>query len=164
MTPSAARHLIDRAFRVAQAERTVTCLVFPKDVQELDAEAPAHEHDTIHTSVGYSKSSVAPCAKELERAASVLNQDERVAMLVGAGAQGAVDEVIAVADRLSAGVAKALLGRAVVPDDLPFVTGAIGLLGTKPSWNLNGAYSRKQALVMADAFAEQGVSWYEEPV
>lgn len=136
MTPAAARHLVDRAFRIAKTERTVTCLVIPKDVQELDAEEPAHAHDTIHTSIGYSKSSLVPCPEELERAANVLNAGERVAMLVGAGAKGAVDEVVAVADKLSAGLAKALLGRAVVPDELPFVTGSIGLLGTKPSWNL----------------------------
>jgi pyruvate dehydrogenase (quinone) len=66
----------------------------------------------------------------------VLNAGNRVAMLVGAGALGATDEVIEVADRLGAGVAKALLGKAAVPDELPFVTGAIGLLGTRPSWNL----------------------------
>jgi pyruvate dehydrogenase (quinone) len=137
MSPESLRHLVDRAMRIAKAERTVTCLVFPKDVQELDAVAvPPHEHDTVHTSVGYVAPRVVPVEKELDRAASVLNAGRKVAMLVGAGARGAGSEVIAVAEALGAGVAKALLGRAVIPDDLPFVTGSIGLLGTKPSWDL----------------------------
>jgi pyruvate dehydrogenase (quinone) len=136
MTPEAIRHLVDRAFRVAKAERTVTCLIVPKDIQELDAVQPPHAHDTVHTSVGWVAPHVVPPQAELERAAEILNAGEKVAMLVGRGARDAVDEIIAVADRLSAGVAKALLGRAVVPDDLPFVTGSIGLLGTEPSWNM----------------------------
>ena len=74
-----------------------------------------------------------PNEHDLRAAARILNEGKRIAMLVGAGALGATDEVIAVADRLGAGCAKALLGLAVVPDDLPWVTGAIGLLGTKPS-------------------------------
>ena len=77
-----------------------------------------------------------PQADDLQRAADVLNAGKRVAMLVGAGALHATDEVIQVAEVLGAGVAKALLGRAAVPDDLPFVTGQIGLLGTRPSWDL----------------------------
>jgi len=136
MTAESARHLVDRAVRIARAERTVTCIIVPKDVQELDAAEPAHAHDTVHTSVGYIRPSVIPPEAELDRAADILNAGEKVAMLVGIGARDAVDETIAVAERLSAGVAKALLGRAVLPDDLPFVTGSIGLLGTKPSWNL----------------------------
>jgi pyruvate dehydrogenase (quinone) len=136
MTPEAARHLLDRAVRIAKAERTVTCLIVPKDVQELDAAPPSHAHDTVHSSLGHDAPLVQPPEAALQRAAEILNVGEKVAMLVGAGASNAVDEVIEVAERLSAGVAKALLGRAVLPDDLPFVTGAIGLLGTKPSWNL----------------------------
>jgi pyruvate dehydrogenase (quinone) len=136
MTPSAIRHLTDRAVRIARAERTVTCLIIPKDVQELDAAEPEHEHDTVHTSVGYARPRVVPAQDELQRAADVLNSGERVAMLVGNGARGALDEVIAVAERLSAGVAKALLGLTLLSDDLPYVTGSIGLLGTKPSWDL----------------------------
>jgi pyruvate dehydrogenase (quinone) len=136
MTPESARHLIDRAFRIAKAERTVTCLIFPKDVQELAAHEAPRAHDTVHTSVGYVAPTVVPPQSELVRAAALLNAGEKVAMLIGNGARGAVDEVIATAERLSAGLAKALLGRAVVPDDLPFVTGSIGLLGTKPSYDL----------------------------
>ena len=136
MTPGAARHLIDRAFRIAQAERTVTCVIVPKDVQELDAAEPAHAHDTVHTGLGSPRPVILPNDRELDAAAEILNAGERVAILVGAGAAGAVEEVIAVAEKLGAGAAKALLGRAVLPDDLPFVTGSIGLLGTKPSFQM----------------------------
>src|SRR5699024_2218136 len=105
--------------------------------QEMDAvETPAHAHDTVHTSAGYSPPRVIPSEPDLKRAAEILNQGERVAMLVGAGALGALDEILFVQDLTGAGVAKALLGRAVLPDDLPFVTGPIGLLGSKPSWDL----------------------------
>ncbi|HEX3926409.1 MAG TPA: thiamine pyrophosphate-requiring protein [Gemmatimonadales bacterium] len=135
--PAQARHLIDRAARIALSERTVTCLIIPTDIQELDAvETPPREHGTVHSSAGYVRPRVVPPVSELERAAGVLNAGERVAMLVGAGALGAEEDVIAVADALGAGVAKALLGKAVVPDSLPFVTGPIGLLGTQPSWQM----------------------------
>ena len=135
--PEQVRHVVDRALRIAKAERTVTCLIFPGDVQTLDAvEQPPHEHGTIHSAIGHPAPRVMPRQADLERAAEVLNAGERVAMLVGQGALGAPDEVIEVADVLGAGVAKALLGKAAVPDDLPFVTGSIGLLGTKPSYSL----------------------------
>ncbi|WP_394839259.1 thiamine pyrophosphate-requiring protein [Pendulispora rubella] len=137
MSPEAARHVIDRAIRIAYAERTVTCVIVPKDIQEAAAvPVPPHEHDTVHTSVGYAPAHVTPSETELKRAADVLNAGERIAMLVGAGAAQAAEEVMAVAERLRAGVAKALLGRAVLADDLPYVTGAIGLLGTRPSYDM----------------------------
>ncbi len=136
-TPAAARHVIDRAIRIALAERTVTCVIVPNDIQEMDAvEDPPHAHGTIHSSTGYAYPRVVPEDVELRRAADVLNSGERVAMLIGAGAIRAADEVVATADVLGAGVAKALLGKAALPDELPFVTGAIGLLGTEPSWHL----------------------------
>jgi pyruvate dehydrogenase (quinone) len=135
--PEQMRHLVDRAFRIAAAERTVTCLIIPNDVAGMPAVAtPPHEHGTIHSSVGYSRPTIVPAPADLQRAAEVLNGGKKVAMLVGAGALGAADEVIEVAELLGAGVAKALLGKAALPDDLPFVTGAIGLLGTRPSWDL----------------------------
>ncbi|HEX3775897.1 MAG TPA: thiamine pyrophosphate-requiring protein [Polyangiaceae bacterium] len=137
VTAESAKLLIDRAVRIAKAERTVTCVIFPKDVQELDAVLePAHAHDQVPTSLDYAEPRVIPLPAQLERAAEILNRGERVAMLVGNGARGAVDEVLAIAERLGAGVAKALLGRAGVPDDLPYVTGPIGLLGTRPSYEL----------------------------
>src|SRR3569623_69997 len=136
-SPTQMRHVTDRAFRIAQAMRTVTCSIVPNDVQEMPAvPKPAHVHGTLHSGVGYSSPRVLPTDSDLDRAAAVLNDGRRVAMLIGAGAMGAADEVIEVADLLGAGVAKALLGKDVLPDDLPFVTGSIGLLGTKPSWDL----------------------------
>jgi pyruvate dehydrogenase (quinone) len=130
------RHLIDRAYRIAKSERRVTCIILPNDLQLAAMEQPTHEHGMTHSGVGIELSPVVPDAAALARAAEVLNAGEKVAMLVGAGALRATDEVIAVAERLGAGVAKALLGKAAVPDDLPFCTGSIGLLGTKASWDL----------------------------
>ncbi len=131
------RQLIDRAVRIAIAERTVTCIIIPKDVQDLDAvEKPPHIHNTVHTGIGYSYPHITPSQDDLQRAADILNAGKKVAILVGAGALDASDEVAEVADLLGCGVAKALLGKAALPDDLPFVTGGLGLLGTTPSWNM----------------------------
>src|SRR5262249_34932350 len=135
-SPPQMRHLVDRAFRIAFAERAVTCIIVPKDLQELPAEEPGHAHDTIHSSIGWSAPRIVPLERDLERAAEVLNAGKKVAILVGAGARRAADLVVQMADKTGAGVAKALLGKDVLPDDLPFVTGAIGLLGTRPSWEL----------------------------
>ncbi len=135
--PAQVRHLVDRAVRIAKAERTVTCIIIPNDLQEAKAvEEPPHEHGTIHSGIGHSSSHILPNEKDLHRAAAILNEGKRVAILIGAGALHAGDEVIEAADILGAGVAKALLGKAALPDDLPFVTGSIGLLGTKPSWDM----------------------------
>jgi pyruvate dehydrogenase (quinone) len=135
--PEQVRHLVDRAIRIARVERTVTCIILPSDVQELPAvPEPPRKHGTIHSGIGLSQPRVVPSDRDLRRAADVLNAGTRVAMLVGAGALAATDEVIEVADVLGAGVAKALLGKAAIADDYPFVTGSIGLLGTKPSWDL----------------------------
>ncbi len=136
-TPAQMRHIVDRAVRIARAMRTVTCIIIPNDVQEMDAvPVPPRAHGTVHSGVAYSSPRVVPTEADLDRAAEILNAGERVAMLVGAGALHATDEVIEVAELLGAGVAKALLGKAAVPDDLPFVTGSIGLLGTEPSYDL----------------------------
>ena len=134
--PSQMRHLIDRALRIARAERTPTAIILPNDLQELEAEAPARVHGTVHSGAGYSPGRVVPKGEDLERAADVLNRGKKVAMLVGAGALNARDEVLQVANVLGAGIAKALLGKAVVPDTYDFVTGSIGLLGTKPSYRM----------------------------
>jgi pyruvate dehydrogenase (quinone) len=134
---AALRHVVDRAVRTAIGMRAVTCVIVPKDVQEENAvPEPPHEHNTAHSSVGYSAPVVLPAADDLKRAAEILNQGERVAMLIGAGTLGQSETVIAVANRLGAGVAKALLGKAALADDLPFVTGTIGLLGTRPSYDM----------------------------
>ncbi len=133
MAPAQARHLIDRAMRVAQASRSVTCVIVPEDVQESAYAEPPRAHGSVFSSVGYEQPRVVPRETDLEAAADVLNGGEKVAMLIGAGAIGADKEVLQVADLLGCGVAKALNGKAALPDDLPFVTGSIGLLGTKPS-------------------------------
>ena len=134
--PEQVRHLIDRAVRIAHTKRAVTCVILPNDLQLLPYEDPPLAHGTTHTGVGYAGPAKLPDQAILRAAADVLNSGKKVAMLVGAGALDATDEVIAVAEKLHAGVAKALLGKAAVPDDLPFVTGSLGLLGTKPSWDL----------------------------
>jgi pyruvate dehydrogenase (quinone) len=135
--PSSVRHLIDRAMRIAQAERTVTCVIVPADVQDMEAvEAQPHKTHTVHSGTGFLPGRRVPTSEQLKQAADLLNGGERVAMLVGQGALDATDEVVAVADKLGAGVAKALLGKAAVPDDVPFCTGSIGLLGTRPSWEM----------------------------
>jgi len=135
--PAQISHLVDRAIRIARAERTVTCLIVPNDLQGEEAvPEPPRAHGTVHSGPGYSEPARVPDGAALQQAAAILNAGERVAMLVGAGALEATDEVLEVAELLGAGVAKALLGKAAVPDHLPFVTGSIGLLGTKPSYDL----------------------------
>ena len=136
MVPAQVRHLVDRAVRIAKGNNRVTALVFPNDLQEEDMAEPPRKHGAVFSGVGYSRPKIVPAQDDLQRAAEVLNSGKKVAMLVGAGSKGATDEVIAIADKLGAGAAKALLGKDVLPDDLPWVTGSIGLLGTKPSYDL----------------------------
>ena len=136
MHPAQARHLIDRGIRTALALRGVATIIFPADVQEEEAAEPPRTHGAVYSSVGYSAPRIVPEPVDLQRAADILNEGEKVAMLIGQGARGAADEVVETAELLGAGVAKALLGKAVLPDDLPFVTGSIGLLGSKPSYEM----------------------------
>jgi pyruvate dehydrogenase (quinone) len=135
--PAQIRHLIDRALRIARDQRTVTCVIVPNDLQEMPAvEKPPRKHGTVHSGIGTTYSRSVPGESELRAAAEILNAGNKVAILAGAGALHATDELIAVADTLGAGIAKALLGKFAVPDDLPNVTGSIGLLGTMPSWEM----------------------------
>src|SRR5438477_8686082 len=135
--PSSVRHAIGRAVRNAISGKCVTCVIVPKDLQEEKAvEQQEHAHNTIHSSLGYTAPRIVPRDEDLKRAAEVLNAGEKVAMLVGAGCRDAAEEVMQVADVLGAGIAKALLGKAVLPDDTPGCTGSIGLLGTKASWKM----------------------------
>ena len=131
--PAQVRHLVDRGIRTALGERRVAALILPNDLQDLDYAPPGREHGTLHSGVGFLPSRLIPYEDDLQQAADILNAGRKVALLVGAGALEATEEVIAVADRLGAGAAKALLGKAVLPDHLPWVTGSIGLLGTEPS-------------------------------
>jgi pyruvate dehydrogenase (quinone) len=135
--PAQVRHLVDRAMRIARDQRTVTCIIVPNDLQELEAvQTPPRQHGTVHSGIGMTANRSMPADADLRAAADVLNAGRKVAILAGAGALHATDELIEVAERLGAGVAKALLGKAALPDDLPFVTGSIGLLGTQASWEL----------------------------
>src|SRR5690606_31179449 len=134
--PAQVRHLIDRGIRTALAERKVAVIILPNDLQDEAYSEPPRAHGAVHSGIGYARPRLLPHDEDLRHAAEVLNAGNKVAILVGAGALGAADEVIAVAERLGAGAAKALLGKAVLPDDLPWVTGSIGLLGTEASYKL----------------------------
>jgi pyruvate dehydrogenase (quinone) len=134
--PEQAQHLVDRAVRIAKATRSVTCIIVPDDIAEEPHSEPPREHGAVFSSTGYSEPRVIPTGEDLRAAAEILNGGEKVAMLIGQGARGAEKELEQVADLLGAGVAKALNGRFVMPDDLPYVTGPIGLLGSKPSYEM----------------------------
>jgi pyruvate dehydrogenase (quinone) len=137
MVPHQARHLIDRAIRIAKATRSVTCIIVPDDVAESDYEEPPRKHGAVFSGGGFpALPRLVPEDEDLRRAAEVLNAGQKVSMLIGAGARHAAEEVREVADILGCGVAKALNGRDALPDDLPFVTGAVGLLGTRPSYEM----------------------------
>jgi pyruvate dehydrogenase (quinone) len=133
MAPEQARHLVDRAMRTAISTRGVACIVVPVDVQHAPAADPPQAHGSVFSSSALSPPRVLPQQSEIARAAAILNAGEKPAILIGQGAIGAQDEVKQTADLLGAGVAKALNGIAALADTLPFVTGSIGLLGTKPS-------------------------------
>jgi pyruvate dehydrogenase (quinone) len=137
--PSQVRHLVDRAMRTTLGRNGISVLVLPNDLQDEPYEEPPRKHGSVFSGVGYSKPKVVPYEADLRRAAEVLNAGSKVAILAGAGALGATDEVMAVAERLKAGAAKALLGKAALPDHLPWVTGSIGILGTKASWEMMNA-------------------------
>ncbi|MGY0057288.1 thiamine pyrophosphate-requiring protein [Streptomyces sp. LZ34] len=134
--PEQLPNVLDRAIRTAYARRSPTAVIIPADVQELDYSPPTHEFRMVPSSLDRSGWSAVPSASAVERAADVLNAGDKVAILVGQGAAGARAEVEAIADLLGAGVAKALLGLDVLSDELPYVTGSIGLLGTRPSYEL----------------------------
>ena len=134
--PEQLPNVLDRAMRISMSERTVTAIILPADVQELEYSPPTHSFKMVPSSLGIAEPELSPSEVELRRAADILNAGERVAILIGQGARRARDQVVEIADVLGAGVAKALLGKDVLADDLPFVTGSIGLLGTRPSYEL----------------------------
>jgi len=153
-SPLQVRHLVDRAIRIAMEQRAVTCVILPKDVQDLPAASPPRAHGTVHTGIGYTSHSLVPDESGLKHAADILNSGERVAILAGAGALGAGPELRQVAERLGAGVAKALLGKAAIADDLPYVTGPIGLLGSSPSWEMMNQCDRLLMVGTSFPYAE----------
>jgi pyruvate dehydrogenase (quinone) len=136
--PEQLPNVLDRALRTAMTRRAPTAIIVPNDVQELEYAAPGHEFKMVPSSLGISWPSTSPDPRGLRRAADILNAGSKVALLVGQGARGAAEEVAAVVDVLGAGVAKALLGKDVLSDELPWVTGSIGLLGTRPSYEMMG--------------------------
>lgn len=133
-SPEQLRHLVDRAVRIALSERCPTCIIVPNELQEEDAvPRPPREHGYTFSGIGAASRALVPPDEGLRAAAAVLNAGGKVAILAGAGAHGAHEELAEVAELLGAGVAKALLGKAVLADGLPFVTGSVGILGTQAS-------------------------------
>ncbi|ACU98323.1 thiamine pyrophosphate-requiring protein [Saccharomonospora viridis] len=128
---------LDRAFRTAQSRRVPTALIIPADLQEQEYVPPQHAFKQVPSSPPSTPRTVPlPPEDEIARAAELINAGNRVAILAGQGARNATEELMRVADITGAGVAKALLGKDVLSDELPYVTGAIGLLGTRPSYEL----------------------------
>lgn len=134
--PEQLPNVLDRAIRTAYARRCPTAIIIPGDVQELDYSPPTHEFKMVPSSLDRSSWTAVPSDDSVRRAAGILNSGDKVAILVGQGAAGARAEVERIAELLGAGVAKALLGKDVLSDELPYVTGSIGLLGTRPSYEL----------------------------
>ena len=126
--------VVDLACRTALAYRGVSHLTLPVDVQEMPAdEGRSKRNIAHHTSEAWARSARLPSDEDLRQAADVLNAGTKIAILAGRGALGATDELEAVAETLGAPIAKPLLGKGAVPDDSPYTTGPIGLLGTRPS-------------------------------
>ncbi|RYF60090.1 MAG: thiamine pyrophosphate-requiring protein [Comamonadaceae bacterium] len=134
--PEQLPNVLDRAIRVAITQRAPTALIIPADVQELDYSPPTHEFKMVPSSIGIDWPTTTPDDQAVARAAGILNAGSKVALLVGQGARGAHEEIAQVADLLGAGAAKALLGKDVLSDELAWVTGSIGLLGTRPSYEM----------------------------
>ncbi len=128
---------LDRAIRTARTRRAPTVVIVPSDLQEAEYEPPEHKFKHVPSSdPGDVVGTITPTEDQVRHAAEILNDGERIAILIGQGARGAHDEITRIAELTGAGVAKALLGKDVLPDSLPFVTGSIGLLGTRPSYEL----------------------------
>ncbi|MGI8613193.1 MAG: thiamine pyrophosphate-requiring protein [Nocardioidaceae bacterium] len=134
--PEQLPNVLDRAIRVALGTRSPTAVIIPADVQELDYSPPTHAFKMVPSSLGIEWPTTVPDDDAIRRAADVLNAGGKVAILAGQGSRGARAELLEAAELLGAGIAKPLLGKDVVPDDLPFVTGSIGLLGTRPSYEM----------------------------
>ena len=134
--PEQLPNVLDRAIRTAIAERAPTAIIIPSDVQELEYSAPSHAFKMVPSSLGVDWPTASPGDEAILRAADVLNAGSKVAILAGQGARGARRELEEVAELLAAGVAKPLLGKDVLSDELPYVTGSIGLLGTRPSYEM----------------------------
>jgi len=135
MGPTHVQNLTDLACRTALSYRTVSHICFPVDIQEMEVKKSKASKRNVphHTSHEYARSARLPDPSQLRQAADILNEGKKIAILAGQGARHATDELEQTADALGAPIIKALLGKDCVPDDSPFTTGGIGLLGTKPS-------------------------------
>src|ERR1700750_799065 len=134
--PEQLPNVLDRAIRVALTEHAPTAIIIPADVQELEYSAPAHAFKMVPSSLGIDWATATADSAGVARAGEILNAGSKVAILAGQGARGARAELEQVADLLGAGVAKALLGKDVLSDELPYVTGSIGLVGPPPTYGL----------------------------
>lgn len=152
MGPTHVENITDLACRMAFAYHGVSHITFPVDFQEMEVKQKQASSRNIphHTSHAYARSARLPDRMELEKAAEILNSGKKVAILAGRGALDATDELEQVAELLGAPIVKALLGKAAVPDDSPYTTGGIGLLGTRPS---------QEALEDCDTFFMVGTSF-----
>lgn len=135
MGPAHVRNVTDQACRTALTYKGVAHINFPVDLQSMDAgrDAASDRNVAHHTSDVFARSAALPAQADLQRAADILNNGRKIAILAGRGALTATDELEQLADKLGAPIIKALLGKAAVPDDSQFTTGGIGLLGTRPS-------------------------------
>jgi pyruvate dehydrogenase (quinone)/pyruvate oxidase len=133
MGPTHVKNVTDLACRTALSYHAVAHINIPKDIQETGSDERSMRNVKNHTSSILGAGARLPGETELKRAAGVLNSGKRIVILAGQGALHATDELEAVAERLGAPIAKALLGKAAVPDDSPYTTGGVGLLGTKAS-------------------------------
>jgi pyruvate dehydrogenase (quinone) len=135
MGPAHIRNVADLACRTALSYRGVAHINFPVDLQEMEADREDASKRNVdqHTSQAWASRAALPADEDLHRAAEVLNEGKKVAILAGQGALNATDELEQLAEKLGAPIIKALLGKAAVPDDSPYTTGGIGLVGTKPS-------------------------------
>jgi len=160
--PAHALIVVNHACRTALGNRCVTHITIPKDLQamKLSADKPSMENHGLRTSESWSPVESAPDAPQLQAAANILNSGKRIAILAGEGALAARSEVQKIAETLGAPVAKALLGKAVLPDDSPYTTGGIGHLGTQPSqWimqNCDTLLILGSTMPWIDAYPKQG--------
>jgi pyruvate dehydrogenase (quinone)/pyruvate oxidase len=147
MGPAHVRNLSELAIRTALSRRCVAHITFPTDLQNVDADDQQRSEMDVkgHARGNYQPPIRVPLRTEVERAARVFHGKHKIVILAGSGARGATDELLQAAERLSAPIVKPLLGKDVVPDDNPYTTGGVGLLGTRPS---EAALSDCDALLM----------------
>src|SRR5476649_1704661 len=135
MGPEHVENVTEIACRTAVAYHKVTHISIPTDIQDMKVTRKTASKRNVqgHASLVHAGSGNFPNAEDLKRAAEILNTGKKIAILAGQGALRATDALLAIAEKLNAPIVKALLGKAAVPDDSPYTTGGIGLLGTKPS-------------------------------